>query len=83
MWDEANGITDHDMFVAVHGGYGYISFQDSTIGKCYSVGASESPGVEYDDDEFPPGSGITTDQLTDAITEFLETRAIPTCITWR
>ncbi|WP_018683277.1 Imm1 family immunity protein [Actinokineospora enzanensis] len=82
-FEEREGYFDHAVYAAIHGDYAYLSYQDYVIGKHYSVGSPDSPGAEYDDDDFPPGSGITTDQLTDAITEFLVTSERPGCLAWK
>ncbi|MGQ0839147.1 Imm1 family immunity protein [Actinokineospora sp.] len=82
LWEQARCLPDHHVFVAIDDGFGYLSFQDMAHGKRYVVGAPESPGGEYLDDEFPPGSGISVDQLAKAIAEFMHTSEIPTCVAW-
>ncbi|GLZ39828.1 Imm1 family immunity protein [Actinokineospora sp. NBRC 105648] len=83
LWEQARQLPDHDVFAAVHDGFGYLSYQDMASGKHYPIGLPGSPGGEYDDDEFPPGSGISIKDLTTAVAEFLDSAAIPTCLAWR
>ncbi|PPK70324.1 Imm1 family immunity protein [Actinokineospora auranticolor] len=82
LWNAELGIPDHEVFAAVYAGFGYFSYQDPTVDKCYPVGLPDSPEVEYDDDDFPPGSGVSTTLLTRAVAEFLATKARPTCLDW-
>lgn len=83
LWDPEQGFPDHDMFAAVVDGYGYLSYQDSRLGKAYTVGDPASRGFEYDDDDFPPGSGVSVATFTSALVEWLRTRERPTTVHWR
>lgn len=84
--EEKNGETflhPHcDMFAIVKDGYGYLSYQDATIPKSYSVGEPDSPGFESDDEAFPPGSGLRLDAFKAAIEQFMQTGHQPP-ISWQ
>ncbi|GAA4870889.1 hypothetical protein GCM10023222_27430 [Saccharopolyspora cebuensis] len=82
-WDESRRFLDHDVYATVQDGFGYLSHQDSTRDKAYPVGDPSSEGCEFDDDEFPPGSGLPLEAFTLAISEFLRTAERPTAVTWR
>lgn len=82
LWDAEQGFTDHDVFAAVVDGFGYLSHQDRDHAKAYSIGAPESPGCEFDDEDFPAGSGLTLEQFTAALVEFLHTTKRPTSVRW-
>ncbi|HEX4704307.1 MAG TPA: Imm1 family immunity protein [Pseudonocardiaceae bacterium] len=83
LWDADRGFVDHDVYAAVADGFGYLSFQDARRTKRYPLGADGSPGCEFDDDEFPPGSGLPLDRFAEAITEFLLTADLPTGVRWQ
>jgi immunity protein Imm1 of predicted polymorphic toxin system len=74
--------TSSDVFALVKDGYGYLSYQDATVPKSYSVGEPDSPGFESADEEFPPGSGLPLDAFKAAIEQFMRTGHQPT-ITWQ
>lgn len=82
LGDAEQGFTDHDVFAAVVDGSGYLSHQDSNHAKAYPVGVPESPGCEFDDEDFPAGSGLTLEQFTAALVEFLHTTKRPTNVRW-
>ncbi|MBQ6639569.1 MAG: hypothetical protein IJH84_00890 [Saccharopolyspora sp.] len=83
LWDAETNFPDHDVFAAVVDGFGYLSYQDATRGKAYPVGDSASEGCEFDDDDFPPGSGLPLGTFTAVVTEFLRTGERPTAVSWR
>ena len=83
LWDADRGLVDHDVYAAVADGFGYLSFQDATRTKRYPAGDPAAPGCEFDDDDFPPGSGLPLARFAEAITEFLLTADLPGCVTWR
>ncbi|MEU5846519.1 Imm1 family immunity protein [Saccharopolyspora shandongensis] len=83
LWDAETNFPDHDVFAAVVDRFGYLSYQDATRGKAYPEGDSTSEGCEFDDDDFPPGSGLPVEQFTKAIVEFLHTADRPASVTWR
>jgi hypothetical protein len=83
LWDVERGFVDHDVYAAVVVGFGYLSFQDATRTKRYPVGDVSSPGCEFDDDEFPPGSGLSVSSFTQALKEFLLTAELPAGLSWR
>ncbi|MEV0081875.1 Imm1 family immunity protein [Saccharopolyspora sp. NPDC050642] len=71
------------MFAAVVDGFGYLSYQDATRDKAYPEGDPASEGCEFDDDDFPPGSGLPVERFTKALVEFLHTADRPASVTWR
>jgi hypothetical protein len=82
LWDVERGIVDHDVYAAVADGFGYLSYQDTSHAKLYVEGDPGSPGCEFDDDEFPPGSGLPLARLAEAIKEFLMTADLPRGVRW-
>ncbi|EID54649.1 Imm1 family immunity protein [Saccharomonospora xinjiangensis] len=78
LWDAEQGFTDHDVFAAIVAGFGSLSHQDRDHAKAYPVGVPESPGCEFDDEDFPAGSGLTLEQFTAALVEFPHTAKRPT-----
>ncbi|OQO92189.1 hypothetical protein B1813_08040 [Saccharomonospora piscinae] len=82
FWDAEQGFTDHDVFAAIVDGFGYLSHQDSDHAKAYPLGDPEAAGCEFDDEEFPAGSGLVLEQFTAALVEFLRTTKRPTNIEW-
>lgn len=83
LYDQERGFRDHDVYANVVDGFGYLSHQDRNHDKAYPVGDPRSEGCEFDDDDFPPGSGLPLEQFTAAIVEFLHTTERPTAISWR
>lgn len=83
LWDEQQRFFDHDVYATVVEGFGYLSYQDRDHDKAYPVGEAESPGCEFEDDDFPPGAGLPLDTFTAALTEWLQTRERPTNVQWR
>ncbi|WP_223839615.1 Imm1 family immunity protein [Saccharopolyspora pogona] len=82
LYDPEQGFRDHDVYANVVDGFGYLSHQDRDHGKAYPVGDPESAGCEFDDDDFPAGSGLPLDQFTAALVEFLRTTKRPTNVQW-
>ncbi|MEU6645323.1 Imm1 family immunity protein [Saccharomonospora sp. NPDC046836] len=82
LFDPAQGFTDHDVFAAVVDGFGYFSHQDRSYGKGFSVGDPDSPGCEFDDEDFPAGSGLSLEEFTAALVEFLRTCERPRNVQW-
>lgn len=80
--DAEQGFTDHDVFAAVVDGFGYLSHQDQDNAKAFPVGDPDSAGCEFDDEDFPAGSGLPLDQFTTALVEFLHTTERPTNVRW-
>ncbi|GAB3507074.1 Imm1 family immunity protein [Amycolatopsis cihanbeyliensis] len=76
------GFTDHDVFAAVADGFGYLSHQDRDNAKAFPLGEPDSAGCEFDDEDFPAGSGLPLDQFTAALVEFLHTAKRPTNVQW-
>ncbi|MBB5153697.1 Imm1 family immunity protein [Saccharopolyspora phatthalungensis] len=83
LWDTESGFLDHDVYAIVRDGFGYLSYQDATRDKAYPVGDPASVGCEFDDDDFPPGSGLPLVQFTEVLDEFLRTADRPVSVTWR
>ncbi|WP_369785235.1 Imm1 family immunity protein [Saccharomonospora xinjiangensis] len=82
LWDAEQGVTDHDVVAAVVDGFGYLSHRDRDDAKAYPVGVPGSPGCEFDDEDFPAGSGLSLEQFTAALVEFLHTAKRPTNVRW-
>lgn len=82
LWDSERGFRDHDVYANVVDGFGYLSHQDRNHGKAYPVGDPRSAGCEFDDDDFPAGSGLSLDQFTEALVEFLRAAERPTNVQW-
>ncbi|WP_246868710.1 Imm1 family immunity protein [Saccharopolyspora sp. ASAGF58] len=83
LWDAETNFPDHDVFATVRDGFGYSSYQDATRGKAYPEGDPASEGCEFDDDDFPPGSGLPVERFTEVLVEFLNSADRPASVTWR
>ncbi|SDY88678.1 Immunity protein Imm1 [Saccharopolyspora shandongensis] len=83
LWDAETNFPDHGVFAAVVDGFGYLSYQDATRDKAYPEGDPTSEGCEFDDDDFPPGSGLPVEKFTKTLVEFLHTADRPASVTWR
>lgn len=83
LWDAETNFPDHDVFAAIVDGFGYLSYQDATRGKAYPEGDPASEGCEFDDDDFPPGSGLPVERFTEVLVKFLRTADRPASVTWR
>lgn len=70
------------MYANVVDGWGYLSYQDSNHDKAYAVGEPQSPECEFEDDDFPSGSGLPLDTFKAALMEWLRTRERPTVVEW-
>ncbi|SFS41276.1 Imm1 family immunity protein [Saccharopolyspora flava] len=82
LWDAEHGLLDHDVYATVHDGFGYVSYQDATRDKAYPEGDPASEGCEFDDEDFPPGSGLRIERFTDVLAEFLRTADRPMSVNW-
>ncbi|MGI8306564.1 Imm1 family immunity protein [Saccharopolyspora hattusasensis] len=83
LWDAETNFPDHDVFAAIVDGFGYLSYQDATRDKAYPEGDPASEGCEFDDDDFPPGSGLPVERFTEVLVEFLNSADRPASVTWR
>lgn len=83
LWDETRKLLDHHVYTTVVDGWGYLSYQDKNHVKAYAVGEASSPGCEFEDDEFPPGSGLPLTTFKAALAEWLHTSQRPTVVQWR
>ncbi|MGI8306018.1 Imm1 family immunity protein [Saccharopolyspora hattusasensis] len=54
-----------------------------TRDKAYPEGDPASEGCEFDDDDFPPGSGLPVERFTEVLVEFLNSADRPASVTWR
>ncbi|MER7076647.1 Immunity protein Imm1 [Saccharopolyspora kobensis] len=83
LWDTERGFFDHDVYATVRDGFGYLSYQDANRDKAYPEGDPASEGCEFDDDDFPPGSGLPVERFVEVLVEFLTSADRPASVTWR
>lgn len=83
LWDQQRKLLDHHVYATVVDGWGYLSYQDRIHDKAYAVGEPSSPGCEFRDDEFPPGSGLPMSTFESVLVEWLRTSQRPTLVHWR
>jgi hypothetical protein len=81
--DTATGMLDHDVVVAVNGGFGYMSYLDGDHDFAVVEGDPSSPPMNSEDADFPQGSGVEPAVLAAALREFLSTGQRPTSVSWQ
>ncbi|GGP70102.1 Imm1 family immunity protein [Saccharothrix coeruleofusca] len=75
-------IPDHDVAVAVHAGYGYLTYADPDHDYATLQGEAASPEYRSDYVDYPAGSGAPPRVLAEALKEFLTTAQRPTHVPW-
>ena len=73
---------DHMIHAVVADGVGYLSHWDADHDPAYTKGDPASRAVETRDESFPPGSGVSLEKFTAALTEFFTTGKRPICVQW-
>jgi hypothetical protein len=82
LWNAQQRLTDHDVYAAMVDGYGYLSYQDGQHAKEYPVGEPASAGCEFDDEDFPAGTGLPRETFTAVLIQWLHTAQRPTHVRW-
>jgi anaerobic selenocysteine-containing dehydrogenase len=67
----------------VQGDFGYLCYYGPEFAGAYTVGDPTSPEVTASETGFPAGTGIPLDTFRQAITEFMDTHRVPTCVHWK
>ncbi|RCW42909.1 immunity protein Imm1 of predicted polymorphic toxin system [Halopolyspora algeriensis] len=80
---EDTEMLDHDVLAVVHDGYAYLSYIDAGNDFAILDGDPASPGFAGEDIDFPPGSGVSTQLLAEALREFLRTGRRPAAVSWQ
>ncbi len=74
---------DHDVAVAVHGGYGYLTYADPEHDYATLKGEPDSPALHTEHVDYPAGSGVPVELLATALKDFLATARRPGCVAWQ
>jgi hypothetical protein len=94
MWSLTAGsgnLTDPNRFsfgVGVNGAVGALHWASNDGNSLVPTGGTNADSVMYrlaglHDSYMPPGSEIDIDTVYEALSEFLNTRALPACVNWR
>jgi len=79
----ATEIPDHDVAVAVHGGFGYLTYADPEHDYSTLRGEAGSPELRSEYVDYPAGAGVPVEVLAAALKDFLATARRPTCVEWQ
>jgi hypothetical protein len=78
---DAHGQVDHNVTVAVRGGWGYLHYVDNQF-QGWPKGDPRSPAVDEQYTGFPAGTGLPLDRYTEVLVEFLDTATLPVSVEW-
>lgn len=81
LWDAEQDFTDHDVFAAWRTGSATSATKIGTTPRHSPVGDPESAGREFDDEDFPAGSGLPLNRFTAALVEFLRDQHVQPILT--
>ncbi|MEU5695506.1 Imm1 family immunity protein [Actinosynnema sp. NPDC020468] len=78
---DAEGEADHNVVLAVRGGWGYVNFVDNTFSG-WPRGAADAPYVDEPYTDFPPGVGLPLPLFRALLLEFMATGRRPALVDW-
>lgn len=78
---DAEGESDHNLVLAVRGGWGYLNYVDNQF-TGWPKGDPDAPYVDETYTDFPPGVGVPLTTYRTLLLEFMLTARRPTVVDW-